>query len=127
MDLKTVAWLAGALLAGFTVHLAVQGVSYAVSKRKAGVREEAAVSEEETAKEEAVKEETVKEEAASGEEAIREEAQEMEEAGREKEVKFIENPLPVPKKHVKKKMDFNKEAGTEDFDFQIKEEDDFDY
>ena len=46
----------------------------------------------------------------------------------DQEVRFIENPLPLPKKHVKKEMDFDrdiKEAQLE-FDFPAEENDDFD-
>lgn len=49
----------------------------------------------------------------------------------EKKVKYLDNPLPVPKKHVKKVMDFEKtfEKDTpekDDFDFEISHMDDFD-
>lgn len=44
------------------------------------------------------------------------------------QVKFIENPLPLPKKHVKKVLDYDREIedGQEDFDVEIDEDDDFD-
>lgn len=52
------------------------------------------------------------------------------EAGREEKpkVKFIENPLPLPKKHVKREMTYAKEiTETEmDFDIPVNENDDFD-
>ncbi len=43
-------------------------------------------------------------------------------------VKFIENPLPLPKKHVKREMTYAKEVkGAEmDFDVSVAEDDDFD-
>lgn len=47
-------------------------------------------------------------------------------------VKFLDNPLPVPKKHVKKEMDFKfhdvepLEKKADDFDYPIRENDDFD-
>ncbi len=43
-------------------------------------------------------------------------------------VKLIENPLPLPKKHVKKKLDYGMEvpAGKDDFDLEVDEKDDFD-
>ena len=46
----------------------------------------------------------------------------------EPKVKFIENPLPLPKKHVKREMTYAKEiADSEmDFDISVKEDDDFD-
>lgn len=45
-----------------------------------------------------------------------------------KEIKFIENPLPLPKKHVKKDMDYAVEVSPEqmDYDISAKENDDFD-
>jgi hypothetical protein len=45
-----------------------------------------------------------------------------------KEIKFIENPLPLPKKHVKKDMDYAVEVLSEQMDYDIspKENDDFD-
>lgn len=50
---------------------------------------------------------------------------------REKKVTYLENPLPVPKKHVKKVMDFEKEvkekeSDKDDFDFAFDDADDFD-
>lgn len=48
--------------------------------------------------------------------------------GREekKKVNYIENPLPLPKKHVKRKLDFKIDKKKEDFDIEIDENDDFD-
>jgi len=45
-----------------------------------------------------------------------------------RKVKLIENPLPLPKKHVKRTMDYSIKTVGEDDDFDIKiaEEDDFD-
>lgn len=44
------------------------------------------------------------------------------------QVKFIENPLPLPKKHVKKVLDFDYEIkdGMDDFDIDVADDDDFD-
>ncbi len=50
-------------------------------------------------------------------------------------IKYIENPLPGPKKHVKREMDFDlKEVDDlmdfpdeNEFDYKIKENDDFDF
>ena len=41
----------------------------------------------------------------------------------------LHNPLPVPKKHQKKNLDFRKEIEEKDmhFDIEVKEEDDFDH
>ena len=48
----------------------------------------------------------------------------------ERKINYLENPLPLPKKHVKKIMDFEKDiveaASKDDFDFAIGETDDFD-
>lgn len=44
-------------------------------------------------------------------------------------IKLLDNPLPGPKKHVRKEMDFDLDFGTEaadDFDFHIHSGDDFD-
>ena len=44
-------------------------------------------------------------------------------------VHFIENPLPTPKKHIKKTMDYTYaiEADKLEFDQEIRKDDDFDY
>ncbi len=44
------------------------------------------------------------------------------------EIQYIENPLPLPKKHVKKTMDYGFEISDEQmgFDIEIGDEDDFD-
>lgn len=44
----------------------------------------------------------------------------------ERKIDFIENPLPLPKKHVARKMDFKISEAADDFDIDIKETDDFD-
>lgn len=46
----------------------------------------------------------------------------------EKQVQYIENPLPVPKKHVKRTLDYALEPALErdDFDYPVSDEDDFD-
>ena len=43
-------------------------------------------------------------------------------------VRYIENPLPLPKKHEKRVMDFpsRPDAGKDDFDYPVSDEDDFD-
>jgi len=45
-----------------------------------------------------------------------------------KEIKFIENPLPLPKKHVKKTMDYRfiPDNGQMNYDVEVDENDDFD-
>lgn len=58
--------------------------------------------------------------------------QEMTGKGAEKEdgqtIHFIENPLPLPKKHVKRRLDYGMEVpeGKYDFDLDVDEKDDFD-
>ena len=44
------------------------------------------------------------------------------------EIKFIENPLPLPKKHEKRVLDFPMKQFSEndDFDYSIGADDDFD-
>lgn len=47
---------------------------------------------------------------------------------KEKPIQFIPNPLPVPKKHVHKELDYAKEVDADDlkFDVEIDDTDDFD-
>ena len=40
---------------------------------------------------------------------------------------FIENPLPVPKKHVPKVLDYKMSDNVGDFDYPVSDDDDFDY
>lgn len=53
---------------------------------------------------------------------------EVENMETKKEIKLIENPLPLPKKHVKKTMDYRFEPEPEfmKYDIEVKENDDFD-
>ncbi len=43
-------------------------------------------------------------------------------------IKYIENPLPLPKKHVKKKMDYHREVTSDQmhYDIEVSEADDYD-
>ncbi len=50
---------------------------------------------------------------------------EMEKEAEEK-INYIKNPLPLPKKHVKRTLDFKLDERKDDFDFEINEGDDFD-
>lgn len=52
----------------------------------------------------------------------------QETAEEKKTVKYIENPLPVPKRHVKKEMDFGFEPDSDlmKYDVMVEENDDFD-
>lgn len=45
----------------------------------------------------------------------------MEEMEKEKKVKFIKNPLPLPKKHTKKEMDYDFEVSADQMHFDIEE------
>ncbi len=61
-------------------------------------------------------------------EVIDMETESPEEVAEPPKVKFIENPLPLPKKHVKKVLDFDRELeeGQDDFDIAVDENDDYD-
>ncbi|MDE6640679.1 MAG: hypothetical protein K2K63_09155 [Acetatifactor sp.] len=75
-------------------------------------------------------------EAASGGETVSQQYREAdavpqtdgEAAPQPRKVKLIENPLPLPKKHIRKKLDYgvNVPAGKDDFDLDVDEKDDFD-
>lgn len=49
-------------------------------------------------------------------------------ARRPGETQFLENPLPLPKRHVKRRLDYRIESGSpeDDFDLSVDENDDFD-
>lgn len=51
-----------------------------------------------------------------------------ESAGKEeKNIRYLENPLPLPKKHVKRVLDYSIDVSNDDdYDYPIKENDDFD-
>lgn len=53
---------------------------------------------------------------------------EAEKTGKEKKTRFIENPLPLPRLHKRKVLDFDRSPGIEewDFDYPVDENDDFD-
>ena len=42
-------------------------------------------------------------------------------------VQFIENPLPVPKKHVPKVLDYKLGDDVGDYDYPVADDDDFDH
>ena len=47
--------------------------------------------------------------------------------GEEKKIRYLDNPLPLPKKHVKQVLDYSIQVyGDDDFDFPVGETDDFD-
>lgn len=90
--------------------------------------EEALVMEQVAKAEEPVKAEEVApkaEEPVKAEEVVPKEKETTEEAPK---VKFIENPLPLPKKHVKKVLDYDLyvDAEQDDFDLAVDEDDDYD-
>lgn len=61
--------------------------------------------------------------------ATEQEKTEQSEGTEEKKVQFLENPLPLPKKHVKRVMDYSLSSGQkedDDFDIPVAEDDDFD-
>ena len=49
----------------------------------------------------------------------------MEEKKEQKQIKYLDNPLPLPKKHVKRTFDFEVDK-KDDFDIDIEENDDLD-
>ena len=54
---------------------------------------------------------------------------EQPEGTEKKQVQFLENPLPLPKKHVKRIMDYSlppEQKENDDFDIPVAEDDDFD-
>lgn len=66
-------------------------------------------------------------EVAEESEAIAEQTAESEQTAETPAIEFIPNPLPLPKKHEKKVLDYALEAKEEDdFDFRIEDDDDFD-
>ena len=42
-------------------------------------------------------------------------------------MQLIENPLPVPKKHVPKVLDYKLNDDVSDFDYPVADDDDFDH
>lgn len=40
--------------------------------------------------------------------------------------KYLDNPLPVPKKHVKKTIDFDVDVDDDDYDYAVSDDDDYD-
>ena len=60
---------------------------------------------------------------------LAEEYLEQPEGTEKKQVQFLENPLPLPKKHVKRIMDYSlppEQKENDDFDIPVAEDDDFD-
>lgn len=87
---------------------------------KKGAKVEAAGSEE--------REKGAEVEVSSPKGQIREVGQEKSEDAGEKEIRYLENPLPLPKKHVRRVMDYALTSAPEedDFDYSVSEDDDFD-
>ena len=44
-----------------------------------------------------------------------------------KEIQYIENPLPIPKKHVPKVLDYRLNSEEGDLDYPVSDDDDFDH
>lgn len=54
-------------------------------------------------------------------------SQAQDDGGEEKKIRYLDNPLPLPKKHVKQVLDYSIQVyGDDDFDFPVGETDDFD-
>lgn len=133
-DVSTVfsVWFLGALLAGVLCQL----IFYAVKPKKtkdmeaekdAGEAQSVVESVQdagETQGAEHVQEEVSEVQAEQESEIYQKPPQELAEST--KKVKFLENPLPVPKKHVKKDMGFDLEDCKMGFDIEIDKNDDFD-
>ncbi|MGN0377251.1 MAG: hypothetical protein ACI4ED_06415 [Suilimivivens sp.] len=68
--------------------------------------------------------EDIMQEAAAMEDKVEERAEDKKDEN--KKVKYIENPLPLPKKHEKRTLDFKLDQKKDDFDFEISPDDDFD-
>ena len=69
------------------------------------------------------------ERAESGQPGQKQPAEAAQEAAQaDRQVRFLENPLPLPKKHVKRVMDYSLPSGAQDddFDYPVAEGDDFD-
>lgn len=62
------------------------------------------------------------------EESKKEIKEEIQEGREEEKIRLIENPLPLPKKHVKKTMDYRIDVTEEQmkYDMEVREDDDFD-
>ena len=89
------------------------------------IKETADVEEEES---EMIQEEVFEEIPNEIQEEIQNEIQEEIPAEAQEEIQYIPNPLPLPKKHVKKTMNYGFEVEDDkmDFDIEISDDDDFD-
>lgn len=100
-------------------------------KKKKGEMQEEAEAQKEVTEERQKKAQTeVKAQGEAQKEAqaeVREEAQ-QEDQGTGEKVRLIENPLPLPRKHVKKAMDYKIDVSEEQmkYDREVPENDDFD-
>lgn len=109
MELWLVIWLPSGILAG--------AVLQAVMNKCGRQKKTAPVTEVQTVKEEKIPEdEKPKEE---------EKEKEMDKEA-ERKINYIKNPLPLPKKHVKRTLDFKLDEKKDDFDVEINKGDDFD-
>lgn len=112
------------------IILAGKGLQLAFSNKKTEEFPVEEVLSEELIADEVIPDEIIAEEpvAEEPEEPVAEEII-AEESFPVREIKYIENPLPLPKKHVKKTMDYGYEIPEEQlvFDIEISDDDDFDF
>lgn len=109
MELWLVIWLPSGILAGAVLQAVMN--KYGRQKKTAPVTEVQTVKEEKIPEDEKPKEE--KKEKEMDKEA-------------ERKINYIKNPLPLPKKHVKRTLDFKLDEKKDDFDVEINKGDDFD-
>lgn len=115
LEIRLLLWVVGAVLLGIIFQLIWNKLIQAAALKK-----------EKTAKKEQQEESTETENPVMGKEEKMEEKQWDEIKKEEKKINYIENPLPLPKPHVARHMDFEKTGQADDFDFEVSETDDFD-
>lgn len=113
-ELWLMLWLPAVLLTGAVLQSIVD--KYVRWKKLVSVAESPAVEEENIPED---KEENIPEDK---EEKSKEDMEEKE----ERKINYIKNPLPLPKKHVKRTLDFKLNERKDDFDIEIDKGDDFD-
>ncbi|MCI9144172.1 MAG: hypothetical protein HFH87_16395, partial [Lachnospiraceae bacterium] len=103
----------------------IQEEQIASAESDAEDMESGEIQEEQTASMESEAED-MEEEILRREKALKEELK-REKTETEHKVRFLENPLPVPRKHVKRVMDYPLRSEPEDdFDYPVSDDDDFD-
>lgn len=115
-----------ALAAGQGVGVCLGGRAYAAEKEESGSAEEPAENKEAWEKDALEILELEGEETDAGQ--TQKPAQDQHTEGVRKPVQYLENPLPLPKKHVRRVMDYPLQPNEQedDFDHPIAEDDDFD-